>query len=317
MPFLLFHGGFSGLAVALQSLLVLLSPKPERRRALEFLRNGARLRAMRWDGVQDYPVYVINRAKDTERLQGFSESCRKWGIHFERVEAANCADPNFDFRPYEKDIAETFYGKTQFLRGAVGCFLTHSAAWRKLLESDFSHAMICEDDAVFLGPLPKRISGYGFPTDVDLVFVNERTAGGLYGGNREMPNKPNPFEVFPVGEAINRILRMGSKVSAIGTDGYILSRGGAEKLLANLRSIGISMEVDWFLFLHSLSVGEREKFMSLDNTGRFDLLTFSDIRTHAAVLIPSLVEQRGGESTISFNNPKNYVSRDQMRIHSK
>jgi hypothetical protein len=38
LPFFLFHAGYAGLAVRLQSLLVRLDPKPERRRALVFFR---------------------------------------------------------------------------------------------------------------------------------------------------------------------------------------------------------------------------------------------------------------------------------------
>jgi glycosyl transferase family 25 len=308
-PFYLFHAGYAGLAVALQSLFVRLDPKPERRRALEFFRNGVRLRAMKCEGTQDYPVYVINRAKDKERLQRFSRSCRKWGIHFQRVEAVNCADPDFDFRPYEKDIAETFYGKTQFLRGAVGCFLSHSAAWRKLLESDFSHAVICEDDAVFLGPIPRRACDYQMPEDFDLVYLNQRLSG-----SRSHPSESigSFFQFSSVFESAKAILTASKLMSAPGGEGYLLSRRGAGKILRIFQEMRIYMEVDWFLFFHSLSLDERSQFIKLDQTGRFDMLKFSEIRIHAAALMPSLVEQRGSASTIGFDNPENYISRKKI-----
>lgn len=314
LPFIFFHAGFSFLAVALQTLFVRLSSKPERKRALEFFRNGARLRAMQWDGVQDYPVFVINRAKDTERLLGFSKSCRKWGIQFDRLEAVNCAAPDFDFRPYEKDIAETFYGKTQFLRGAVGCFLSHSAAWRKLLESDFSHAVICEDDAVFLGPIPRRACDYQMPEDFDLVYLNQRLSG-----SRSHPSESigSFFRFSSVFDSAKAILTASKLMSAPGGEGYLLSRRGAGKILRIFQEMRIYMEVDWFLFFHSLSLDERSQFIDLDQTGRFDMLKFSEIRIHAAALTPSLVVQRGSASTIGFDKPENYISRGQMRSHSK
>lgn len=313
-PFYLFHAGYAGLAVALQTLFVRLDPKPERRRALEFFRNGAKLRAMRWGGVQDYPVYVINRAKDMERLQRFSGSCRRWGMNFERLEAVNCAASDFDFRHYEKDIAETFYGKTQFLRGAVGCFLSHSAAWRKLLESDFSHAVICEDDAVFLGPIPRRACDYQMPEDFDLVYLNQRLSGFPSHASESIGSF---FRFSSVFDSAKAILTASKLMSAPGGEGYLLSRKGAGKILRIFQEMRIYMEVDWFLFFHSLSLDERSQFIKLDQTGRFDLLNFCNISIHAAVLTPSLVEQRGGESTIGFDKPENYISRGQMRAHSK
>ena len=88
----MFSAGFAGLAVGLQSLLVKVDPKPERIRALNFFHNGVRLRAMSWSGPQEYPVYVINREKDGDRLSRFRKSCAMWGVEFERVEAINCAE---------------------------------------------------------------------------------------------------------------------------------------------------------------------------------------------------------------------------------
>jgi hypothetical protein len=88
-PLFLFHNGLTCAAIVLQKLLCLIDSKPTRLRVLNYLLQGGSLRAMKWDGTQEYPVYVINRAKDTERLRGFSESCRKWGIHFQRVEGVD------------------------------------------------------------------------------------------------------------------------------------------------------------------------------------------------------------------------------------
>jgi GR25 family glycosyltransferase involved in LPS biosynthesis len=311
IPFHLFHSGWTRLAVNLQSALCIVDPKPVRLRALEYLRQGARLRAMHWLGEQDYPVYVINRSKDTERMSRFAESCRKWGISYERVEAINCADPEFDFSPYEAQIAETFYGKTQFLRGAVGCFLSHVKAWRKIIEANIPGAIICEDDARFLGPIPRKIADYNFPNDSDLIFVNQRTATGIQ--NLSNHSTASSFDFFQINDAILYLLDACSAISAIGTDGYIISCQGAEKLLLIFQKAGISMEVDWFLFFHSLSQAERKKFISIDGTGRFDMLEFRSEKLNTYVILPSFVEQRSNDSTIGFENPKNYIDRKLIR----
>lgn len=310
LPFVLFHAGWTRLGVAIQSVFCLVNPKPVRLRALEYLRNGAKLRSMRWHGAQDYPVYVINRSKDTDRMLRFSASCRKWGISFERLEAINCADPVFDFSPYEAEIAETFYGKTQFLRGAVGCFLSHVKAWRKIVEANIAGAIICEDDAQFLGPIPRKFVEYNLPSCADLGFVNQRTAAGIQ--NLFNNSTESSFDFFQINDAILYLLDACSVISAIGTDGYIISRQGAEKLLVIFQKAGVSMEVDWFLFFHSLSQAEREKFISIDGTGRFDMLEFESEKLNTYVILPSFVEQSSMDSIIGFDKAGNYIERHSM-----
>jgi GR25 family glycosyltransferase involved in LPS biosynthesis len=306
LPFHLFHAGYAGLAMVLQSLFVRLDPKPERRRALQFFRNGARLRRMRCRGEQEYPVYVINRACDSDRLEKFSKSCSKWSVKFERVEAINCADPYFNFKPYDSQIAETFYGKKQFLRGAVGCFLSHAKAWEKFLKSGASHALICEDDARFLGFLPHNFEKYGLPQDTDLIFANQRTSEGIQSAG----GCEKSFEFIETYQAISALLKLNATVPAIGTDGYILTKTGANKLLSIFSETKVCMEIDWFIFLYSLTHRERELFMKADQTGRFDLLKFIPRKLDSYILYPSLVEQLSTATTIDSSNTKNYIERN-------
>ena len=267
---------------------------------------------MRWEGAQDYPVYVINRTKDSDRMSRFAASCRKWGISYERVEAINCADPEFNFTPYEAEIAETFYGKTHFLRGAVGCFFSHVKVWRQIIKENISGAMICEDDANFFGPIPRIFYEYKLPPYADLVFVNQRTAGGIQKFFKNYNKKNKSLEYFPINNAIFCLLTAGSGISAIGTDGYVITRQGAEKLLEIFQKVRVSMEVDWFLFFHSLSHEEREKFILTDGTGRFDMLEFASEKVNSYVMLPSFVEQSSIHSIIGFDKAENYIERDAM-----
>jgi len=317
LPFDLFHAGWTRFGVAIQSAFCLIDPKPVRLRALAYLRNGAELRSMRWDGVQDYPVYVINRSKDTERMSRFAASCRKWEISYERVEAINCADPEFDFSPYEAQIAEKFYGKTQFLRGAVGCFLSHVKVWRKIVEADITGAIICEDDARFLGPIPHKIIDYHFPKDSDLIYLNQRIAEGLYkiGGSKQESATNLCF--FTLKDAAFKLLDFQSPISAPGGEGYFLSRDGALKALSIFEKHGVFMEVDWFLFFHSLTQDERENFIAKDATRRFNMLNFSSEKLNSYVILPSFVEQSSNDSTIGFDNPKNYIHRQEIMCRQK
>ena len=313
LPFVFFHAGCTKTALALQALIVLCDPKPERRRALEFFRNGARLRAMHWHGIQNYPVFVINRKCDGKRLVRYANSCAKWDVKFDRVEATNCADPNFDFYPYDSKIAETFYGNKKFLRGAVGCFLSHAKAWQKLVDSDYSHALICEDDVQWLGPIPRRISQFGIPRDFDILFVHQRLAEGLNSGVQYAGEEG--FKFSPVFEAACSLLNQNKRINASGGEGYIISSECAKKILAIFERRGVYMEVDWFLFFHALQPEDRKKFVEMDGTGRFNMLKFDALALKSAVLQPSLLEQINANSTIAFDNPKNYISREAMKVN--
>lgn len=308
LPFYLFHADYAKAAIVLQSLFVRLDPKPERRRALQFFRNGARLKAMRWEGAQEYPVYVINRQCDGERLARFTHSCRKREVEFERVDAVNCADPHFDFRPYNSQIADTFYGNQNFLRGAVGCFFSHAKAWLKLVDSEHSHALICEDDVRWLGKIPRRISQFDLPPDMDIVFIHQRLGEGLQADS----DIARFFKLHSAATAADALIRNLKKMTASGGEGYLLSREGAKKILAIFQRRGIFMEVDWFLFFHAMQPEERRKFVETDGTGRFDMLEFDAVVLKSAVLQPALLEQNGLESTIAYDDPKNYILREAM-----
>jgi len=302
------------MAVKLQELLCLLDPKPIRVRLLGFLRNGKKLRAAKWQGAQEYPVYVLNREKDKERLKIFTANCKKYGISFDRIESVNCADTIFDYREYDSRIAQSFYGKTKFLRGSVGCFLSHAKAWRTFLEVKAGLVLICEDDARFLGPIPKRIFDYQLPDDTDLVFANQRMAEGLMQGTLNgAAGKKSFFDCVPSFPAGMALLDAIPHLTATGGEGYFLTRTGAQKLLAIFDEKKIFMDVDWMMFLQSLSEGQRRDFILKDKTGRFEVLEFSAIKLNAYVLVPALVEHLGTDSIISYLKPENYIDREDMR----
>ena len=238
----------------------------------------------------------------------FANSSAKWGVKFERVEAINCADQNFDFHPYDSKIGETFYGRKEFLRGAVGCFLSHAKAWQKLVDSEFSHALICEDDVRWLGPIPRRIAQFGLSPHLDIIFVHQRLGVGLETDADAGPS----FSFKSVAIAANAVLRNLKEMTASGGEGYLLSREGAKKILAIFERRGVYMEVDWFLFFHAMQPEDRRKFVEMDGTGRFEMLEFDAVFLKSAVLQPALLEQISIKSTIAFDNPKNYILREAM-----
>lgn len=294
LPFFLLHAGYARLAVVLQYLIFQLNPKPERRRALNFFRNGASLRAMRWDGGQEYPVYVINRKCDAERFSRFSKSCAKWRVNFERVEGVDLRlQPDF-LNSYRHRIAEKCYNKLEFVRGVYGCFLGHREAWKRVVAGTCDWALVCEDDARFLGPIPRRVSDYGLPDNAEIVFCNQRMADGLLGDGF----CGSGFEYVSAACALGRLLDWNPHVIAPGGDAYFLSKGGARKLLSIFEETPMAFDVDWFMLFQSIDDGAMGRFLEMDQTGRFDGYLPHRSRLEGYVLVPSLVEQAEGESKV-------------------
>jgi hypothetical protein len=298
LPFLLFHAGFTGMAIALQKMLLMVNPKPERRAALRFFRNAAALRGMRWSGDSDYPVYVMNRLRDRARLERFRATCRRWGIRFERVDGIDLRETPGLLRPHAERIADLCYNRPDFVRGIYGCFLAHRQAWLRLQDTGAEWALICEDDARFLGPIPKRIADYGIPPGTDLVFANLRMAEGLLHLDEEGPCVRGGFRFVPAAEALRKLLEVSPHLVAPGGDGYLLSRAGAGKLLDAFDQSRMAFDVDWFMLFQSLDDVAMGHFLEVDRTGRFDGHRPHPARLRSLVMVPSLVEQAEGESKV-------------------
>lgn len=305
LPFFLFHAGYDALAVASQSLLVRLDPKPERRRALEFFRNGAWLRAVKWQGTQEYPVYVINRQCDEERLSRFAESCAKWRVNFERVEGVDLRIQPVFLSSFQGRIAEKCYNKSEFVRGIYGCFLGHREAWKRVASGSSDWAMVCEDDARFLGAIPKRLAQYGLPNQAEIVFCNQRMGDGLLGDFSSGVG----LEYVCAGQALGRLLDWNSHIIAPGGDAYFLSKKGANRLLSIFEETQMAFDVDWFLLFHSIDDAAMARFLATDRTGRFDGYVTHRSRLEGYVLVPSLVEQAEGESKV---RRREFCSREEL-----
>ena len=298
LPFDLFHAGWTRLGVAIQSAFCLVDPKPVRLRALEFLRQGARLRAMHWQGEQDYPVYVINRSKDTERMSRFAESCRKWGISYERVDGVDLRQKPEFMDSFRNHVAELCYNKNDFVRGIYGCFLGHREAWQRVANGSSDWALICEDDARFLGPIPKNIKQFELPKNSEIIFCNQRMGDGLLLSETSHGTLPQGFEYVTMDEGLEKLLKFYPQIVAPGGDAYLLSKSGARKLLAVFEDTKMAFDVDWFMLFHSISDNAMGQFLKTDKTGRFDGYVSHRERLIGYVLVPSLVEQAEGESKV-------------------
>ncbi len=167
------------------------------------------------------------------------------------------------------------------LRGTLGCFLTHAAAWETMLASGLSHCLVVEDDTMPLMDLPERWSVFDLPVGLDICFVNDRMA----------PRAADPaFRVLAMAEAMRAF---PPERNAAGADGYLISAGGARKLLGWLAEDGFAGDVDWRLLAYALSPAERDALPAGSHAqrevSRWHEAVGSGRRLEARVLSPPLV----------------------------
>ena len=207
--------------------------------------------------TQDYKIYYINRNKDIERKSKFLKKVRLHGVEVNRIEAVDFKEKNFSLKSAIHLIGDRFYNSETFPLGSICCFLSHRKIWSEMIDNNISWALIFEDDATILGPLPKITSDFNLPKDAEIIFANGRMAEPIlepknfHNTSNLMFNYYSLYNVFS--ERFRR--RMGFEV--VGAEAYFLSIKGAMKLLKAYDEIGYWYNNDLFMLNHSLSKSER------------------------------------------------------------
>ena len=193
------------------------------------------------------PVLVVNRAQDTERWEGFVKAAEAVGVAPERVSAFDAHRPDFPFAVHADQIGAHFWGEADVKPGAIGCFLSHRRAWQHLLESGADHALICEDDTRLVEDTARLEALIAARPEVDLIFANDRMAAW----SDACAAAPTEWCALSDVMAGLQSLSLGDwpkRLSkAPGADCYLMSRTGAEKLLARTTAHKIVCGVDWAL----------------------------------------------------------------------
>lgn len=162
-------------------------------------------------------TYVINLDQDTARLAFFTANFARLGIEFERI-------PAVDGRKFSEDDYQAFmkvrprHNKT-WLRGQMGCFLSHYQAWQRIAAGDDRFGAVFEDDLHISDDLKKVLADESWiPDDVDLVRLDTST-------NRvRLTSEPE----------ITHLTRKlyGVKSTSWCAGGYLLNKRAAQQLLA-------------------------------------------------------------------------------------
>ena len=183
----------------------------------------------------DHDAYVINLDRNHDRLAEMQRRFNGFPVPPQRLPAV---DGNRLARSAVASLAAA-----DAPRGTIGCFLSHAAAWERLLAGVSPCALVLEDDAQPMLVLPASTAAFGLPPGWDVVWVNQRMQP------QADPDDTTGFTVHPVLDAVRGF---PASHNAPGGDGYLISRNGARKLLDWCAADGFRGDVDIRMLAYSL-----------------------------------------------------------------
>lgn len=187
------------------------------------------------------PVFFINLDKDTDRRRLMEAQLSIAGIRAERIAAIDGRNlPAW---------AKPFFPPSRLRPGEVGCYASHMLVWRTMLARGIPHAVVLEDDATFGPDISSTLATVTAALPDGWDFVH------LFGEPRAHPFAFRPISSLQNGLRLVRFSRVPT-----GTVAYLISAGGAAKLLANRpRTVPIDHDTrqpwKWGLDLYGVEPG--------------------------------------------------------------
>lgn len=185
-------------------------------------------------------VYFINLDKSTDRLASIIPKLKSLGYEFTRISGI-----------YGKDIAakekEKLINRSKYKlfmhnnigNGTIGCYLSHLKSWKTFLESEYSYALIFEDDVDFDSKVLKSVIDELVQNASDWDMVNIDI-------NRSGWTKPIKRLAKTNYELVKFRQRVGN------SSGYLISRQTAKILLQ--KALPMLMPLDHY-FVRSWEFG--------------------------------------------------------------
>ena len=173
-------------------------------------------------------TYLINLDRSPERLARMDRIFRSLSLEYERVPAVDGRSlAEAEIRRHNRVAREPLSA------GEIGCFLSHRAAWVRVVEAGVPHAAVMEDDLHLCRAARSFLSSDEWiPADADIVKVETN-------GRRIVVDRTE----IGIGAGHSLTLLRGPHN---GTGGYIISLDCARRLIE--RDAAMLMPVDKFLF---------------------------------------------------------------------
>lgn len=184
------------------------------------------------------PVFVINLDRSLDRLAFIKEQATAIGLEFERIAAVDGAVvPNWLRSQFLDEDGKPL---SSLIASEIGCYASHLLAHQRVVNDDLPWALILEDDVMLEPDLTTAVTAAVAvaPGDWDYIHLSGVIRRAVY----SLADLPN-------GRHLIRHTRI-----ATNTGGYLISRAGAEKMLAeSIRTRPVDQEFR-FAWLRDLNV---------------------------------------------------------------
>lgn len=105
-----------------------------------------------------WQAYILNLPGATDRWRAMEGRLVRAGIPFERIEAIRGRELPVPYADFDEAGHRLRTGRRP-IPPEIGCYMSHIKALGRFLETDHTHALLFEDDAVFDETLPQTIAG--------------------------------------------------------------------------------------------------------------------------------------------------------------
>ncbi|MDY6797177.1 MAG: glycosyltransferase family 25 protein [Pseudomonadota bacterium] len=119
--------------------------------------------------------YVINMSKDSDRLQSFKKQFDRLGLEYERIPGVDGHQmPETDYEAFKN--ARPRDHKKGWMRGQMGCLLSHRLAWEAIANGDQPVCAVFEDDLHISDGLQSLLRTDSWvPAGTDLIRLEPST----------------------------------------------------------------------------------------------------------------------------------------------
>ena len=187
------------------------------------------------------PIFVINLDRDKERLAAFSKQMKMIKRSFTRWCAT--AGDELDSRKFGiEPICEGVFitGFREWSKNEAACGVSHIKLLLKIVHENIPWTVILEDDALMLNRIPMNILEFNVPSDADIVLLNERAEVGTTIRSGK----------FAYGEV----------TGGAGTEGYMISLVGAQKMLKILYPLRDPLDFQMFSHFYYIQTNDISPF---------------------------------------------------------
>ncbi|MBL4598440.1 MAG: glycosyltransferase family 25 protein [Rhizobiaceae bacterium] len=148
------------------------------------------------------PIFVINLKSAISRWDSCTASANENGIKLTRIDALRASEPRDSWINVSQFWFSIFHGR-RILPGEYGCYQSHLMALDKIISSDLSLALICEDDVLFSSELIQNIEEiFELQPDLDVLKLVNHRCHGFRGVARTSTNREVGYTLFgPLGSA--------------------------------------------------------------------------------------------------------------------